>query len=315
MTAVPALLLLGLLLAVCVPRLLARAAWPGREPVLGLWVWQCLVAAVLLCCGLALLLTLAAAWPAAQALLFSGAPHSVVTAYGTGWTREWAGAGALLLAVGGFRTALALAGEVRAARSQRRRRERELAARAPELPPGLQWDADPREQLVVLESGRPEAWSLPGPSARLVVTTGALRRLNDRELAALLAHERGHVRARHHWLLPCAEALATAFPGARLFTAFREETGRLVELAADDAASRRHGRLSVALALLELNDGRAVFGGSPVPCGEVSRRVDRLLAGEPRLPVGRRLRLSAAAAAVPAVPLLLAFAPGLHALL
>ena len=42
-----ALLLLGAVTAVVAPRLLARADWPDREPVVALWVWQCVVAAVL----------------------------------------------------------------------------------------------------------------------------------------------------------------------------------------------------------------------------------------------------------------------------
>ncbi|MBM7091616.1 M56 family peptidase, partial [Streptomyces sp. S12] len=42
--------------AVPVPRALTRAKWPEREPVVGLWVWQCLVATVLLCCVTALAL-------------------------------------------------------------------------------------------------------------------------------------------------------------------------------------------------------------------------------------------------------------------
>ena len=40
--------------AVPVPRALTRAEWPDREPVVALWVWQCLVATVLLCCLTAL---------------------------------------------------------------------------------------------------------------------------------------------------------------------------------------------------------------------------------------------------------------------
>ena len=36
-----ALLLLGVLTAVAGPRLLARADWPDREPVVALWAWQC----------------------------------------------------------------------------------------------------------------------------------------------------------------------------------------------------------------------------------------------------------------------------------
>jgi hypothetical protein len=42
--------------------------------------------------------------------------------------------------------------------------------------------------------------------------------------------------------------------------------------------------------------------------------VDRLLAGEPRLPVATRLRLTLLALAAPATVLLLAVAPGLGAL-
>jgi Zn-dependent protease with chaperone function len=317
---------LPFLLVACVvtawigPVALTRAGWTDREPVLGLLMWQALVGAVLLCCALALALSLSAAWPAAHALLFTGAPRSVAAAYGIIWARQWVAAGAVLLAVGGFRTFLALDSEFRGQRAWRRRRARELTDRAPQLPRALEAAAGrraphERERLVVLENSSAEAWSLPGPAAHLVVTTGALQRLGDRELAAVLAHERGHVRARHHWLLQCAQALASAFPGARIFIDFRDETGRLVELAADDTASRRHGRLATALALVELNEARGVFGGChPRHLSELPGRVDRLLAGERRLTVGRRLRLTAAALAAPAVPILLAFAPGLRAL-
>jgi Zn-dependent protease with chaperone function len=312
LNVLPALLALGLLLATVGPGLLARAGWVEREPVLALWAWQCLVVAVLLCCCLAMLLTGAVAWPEAGRLLFLGAPRGVEAAYGHPLTRPWAIAAALLLAFGGLRTAQSLGAEVRSARALRRRRQRQLAVRAPELPPALRARQPARERLVVLEDAQPQAWSLPGPDPRLVVTTGALHRLSDRELAAALAHERGHVRARHHWLMQCAEALNTGFPGARVFDQFRSQAGRLVELAADDSAARRHGRLATAIALVELNAAHSP--GCPAPLAEVPRRVDRLLGGEPRLPLGRRLRLTATSLAAIGAPLALAFAPGLHAL-
>jgi hypothetical protein len=356
--ALPALLLLCLVLALLGPRLLARARWTEREPVLALWAWQCLVVAVLLCCGLALLLTAAAAWPDARDLLFTGAPRGVEGAYGFPLARPWAIAGTFLLAVGGVRTALALALEVRSARALRRRRQRELSAQAPELPPGLTRDliaseaaasaagpgAEPSsrsgsvsrprsgslsgtgtgsvpgsgsrsgERLVVLENAQPRAWSLPGPSARLVVTTGALRRLSDRELAAVLAHERGHVRARHHWLLQCAEALNSGFPGAGIFSLFREQVGRLVELAADDSAARRHGRLATAVALVELNTAMGPAPSCPSSLAEIPGRVERLLSGRPRLPVSQRVRLTAVTLTAVSAPLALALAPGLRVL-
>lgn len=173
---------------------------------------------------------------------------------------------------------------------------------------------------MVLENLRPDAWSLPGPGARLVVTTGALHRLTDRELAAVLSHERGHVRARHHWLAQCAQALAAGFPGVGVFSAFRDQVGELVELAADDRAARRHGRLTTAHAMVELNAERGVFGAcagqlAPGQLAQAPRRVDRLLAGEPRLTVSRRFQLTLIALAAPAAAVLLAAAPGLSALL
>jgi hypothetical protein len=90
LNVLPALLVLGLLLATVGSRLLARARWVEREPVLALWAWQCLVAAVLLCCALSMLLTGAVAWPEAGRLLFLGAPHGVEAAYRLPFARPWA---------------------------------------------------------------------------------------------------------------------------------------------------------------------------------------------------------------------------------
>ncbi|MDH6136127.1 Zn-dependent protease with chaperone function [Kitasatospora sp. MAA4] len=315
MTALLGLLLLGVLLSTAGPAVLARARWAEREPVLALLVWQCLVVAVLLCCVLSLLLAVSAALPQVRSLFFSGAPHGVEAAYGLAGAEGWGRFCAALLALGGLRTALSLRREVRSARALRDHRHAELSHRAPELPAGIGALPTERERLIVLESLRPEAWSLPGPGARLVVTTGALHRLSDRELAAVLSHERGHVRARHHWLSQCAQALAAGFPGVGVFSAFRDQVGELVELAADDRAARRHGRLTTALAMVELNAERGVFELScPGQLAQAPRRVDRLLAGEPRLTALRRLRLTVVGLAAPAAVVLLAVAPGLSAL-
>jgi hypothetical protein len=169
-------------------------------------------------------------------------------------------------------------------------------------------------RLTVLEGERPDAWWLPGAAPQLVITTAALRRLKGRQLDALLAHEEGHAKARHDWLLHCSAALAGGFPQVPVFAAFRAEMHRLVELAADDMASRRFGRLTTALALVELNEDRGVFGPCPTPHGHVPPRVHRLLTPPDRLTAARRLRLTAMAALVPVIPVLVAFVPGLRAL-
>ncbi|KUN78217.1 M56 family metallopeptidase [Streptomyces griseoruber] len=308
---VPAvLLLLGALAAVGAPRLLARADWPDREPVVALWAWQCVVAAVLLCCALSMTLSAAAAWQAVRGHVFAPAPRAVVDAYTLGPTGPWAAATAVALAGAGLWSGAMLVREVARARTRSRTRRAELRLRAPLLP----GEESAAGRLVVLEGERPDAWWLPGAAPQLVVTTAALQRLKGRQLDALLAHEQGHAQARHHWLLHSSSALATGFPQVPVFAAFRDEMHRLVELAADDMASRRFGRLTTALALVELNEDRGVFGPSPTPQAHVPQRVHRLLTPPDRLPTARRLRLTAAASLVPVIPVLVALVPGLRAL-
>ncbi|MGI5452527.1 M56 family metallopeptidase [Streptomyces sp. CA-249302] len=305
-----ALLLLGALAAVVAPRLLARAGWPDHEPVVALWVWQCVVAAVILCCALSMTLSAAAAWQAVRGHVFASAPHAVVEAYALRTTGPWAAATAVTLACAGVWSGAMLVREVVRARAGRRQRRAELLVRAPLLP----GEGPVGGQLVVLEGERADAWWLSGPAPQLVVTTAALRRLKGRQLDAVLAHEQGHARARHDWLLHCSAALAGGFPQVPVFAAFRDEMHRLVELAADDTASRRHGRLTTALALVELNEDRGVFGPSPTTRTHVPQRVHRLLTPPARLTRARRVSLTATAALAPAVPVLVAFVPGLRAL-
>jgi Zn-dependent protease with chaperone function len=305
-----ALLLLGALIAVVAPRLLARADWPDREPVVALWVWQCVVAAVLVCCALSMTLSAAAAWHAVAGHVFATAPGPVAEAYALGTAGPWAATTAVVLAGGGLWSAAMLVREIGGARARRRRRRADLLVRAPLMPGEVAVSG----RLVVLESERPDAWWQPGAPPQLVVTTAALRRLKGRQLDAVLAHEQGHARARHDWLLNCSSALAGGFPQVPVFAAFRDEMHRLVELAADDTASRRFGRLTTALALVELNEHRGVFGPCPTPQAHVPARVHRLLTPPDRLPPARRLRLTAAVALVPVVPVLVAFVPGLRAL-
>ncbi|MFD3533472.1 M56 family metallopeptidase [Streptomyces sp. NPDC058664] len=305
-----ALLLLGVLTALAAPRLLSRADWVEREPVVALWVWQCVVAAVLVSFALSMTFSASTAWQAVRGQVFAPAPRAVVDAYELGTTGPWSAVLAVVLAAGGVWSGAMLGREIGRARARRGQRRRDLLVRSPLLPgeePG-------GERLVVLEGERADAWWLTGTTPQLVITTAALRRLKGRQLDAVLAHEQGHARARHDWLLHCSGALAAGFPGIPVFAAFRGEMHRLVELAADDVASRRFGRLTIALALVELNEDRGVFGPGPAPYADLPRRVNRLLTAAPRLTAGRRLRLTAAAALVPVVPVLVAFVPALSAL-
>lgn len=157
-----ALLLLGALAAVVAPRLLARADWADHEPVVALWVWQCVVVAVLLCCALSMTLSAAAAWQAVRGHVFASAPHAVVDAYPLVTTGPWAATTAVALACGGAWTAAMLVREVVRARARRRLRRAELLVRAPVLP-GEEPGAEP---LVILEGSdrTPGGWPVPRPN-------------------------------------------------------------------------------------------------------------------------------------------------------
>ncbi len=315
MTALLFLLIaVALTAAVLGPRVLLRAGWPEREPVVALWVWQCLVGAVLLSCLAGLVLGAAAVFETVRIHVFAPAPPAVTDAYDLAAAPPGTAALTLLLAFGAAWTGAMLARELVEARRREKLRRAHLRDRVPELPAGLaDGPADAREPLLVLEDEYPDAWLMPGAAPRLVVTTGALRRLDEKQVDAVLAHELGHARARHDWLLHLSAALATGFPRVPLFAHFADQTHRLVELAADDTASRRCGHLTAALALIELNRHRGVLS-----CAGTRRllgdRVDRLLAPPPRLDRARRAATTTAAALIPLVPLIIAFSPALATL-
>ncbi|WP_344343058.1 M48 family metalloprotease, partial [Kitasatospora putterlickiae] len=99
----------------------------------------------------------------------------------------------------------------------------------------------PATELTVLPDERADAFTLPGrprrpgrpaEPGRIVVTAGMLRALDARERAALLAHERAHLTARHHLFLALAAHAAAAHPALR---ALRAPLGHHLERWADEA--------------------------------------------------------------------------------
>ena len=130
--------------------------------------------------------------------------------------------------------------------------------------------------IRVIDNDRAAVYCLPG-RRRIVLTSGALRRLQGRQLEAVMAHERAHLAGRHHLVLTFAGALRTAFPFAQFFAVAASQIGDLVEVAADDAATRREHRLVLASALLAVASAGAPAGALGAGGTGAAQRIRRLI--------------------------------------
>jgi hypothetical protein len=295
-TAAALLVYAGLLL-VAGPRL-ARAGWPDRAPRLAIAAWLALahsaVASVTLA-GLALLVPaqrlsgpLAWLFAACEMPLQAGPAHlggpALAVAGGV-----LAGAAAGRVA---WCAAVTLAATARAGRGHRARLR--LAARP-----------DERLGALVVDHAEPAAYCLPGTRRPVVLTTAALRLLDDTQLAAVVAHERAHQAGRHHLLVALAALPAAAFGRVPAFRHARDEVARLAELAADDAATAGSPRLAVAGALLALGSARATAPALGAGGSTAAARIRRLIAAPDPLSRAASTAGGLAVAALGAFPLVL----------
>jgi Zn-dependent protease with chaperone function len=269
-----------------------RRGWAAHSPRLAMSVWLVLPVSWTVAVVLAVLAATAPSrltWPGpqpggSQVLPAGPAPGGAAAAV----------TGLLLAAAVVLRTGWCLAREL--ARSRRDRHEHAALVAATGRP-------CPELGVVVLDHDAPAAYCMPCGRYRLVVSAGALAALGTGQLHAVLAHERAHLRYRHHLMLAIAAALARAFPRVPLFAQAGPELGVLAEMAADDAAARRHGRDQLARAGTR---PAALAAGGPAAIA----RVQRLLA-PPRQRRVRRACLAATAglllpAAIACLPVIIA---------
>lgn len=141
----------------------------------------------------------------------------------------------------------------------------------------------------VVPDRTPIVYCLPGRGGRVVFTSAAVQELTAIQRAAVVAHERAHLRGRHHLFIASASLLTSAFPRVRLFSGGFDHTAELVEMRADDLASRGIGRRPLAEALLALagmGSSTTVLAASAVT---TAARIERLLTQQ-ALPCSSRLR-------------------------
>jgi hypothetical protein len=152
----------------------------------------------------------------------------------------------------------------------------------------------------------PAVYCLPRGRNQIVISAGALAALTPRQIRAVLAHERAHLRGRHHMLLALATALARAFPYVPLLGQAQLQLGVLAEMAADDDAIRRHRPDDLAAALVVLAGvgarPAALTVGGPAAVARMHRMLDpppHARAGAARLAAIAGLLLPAAVACLP----------------
>ncbi|MET8541911.1 M48 family metalloprotease [Kitasatospora sp. NPDC004799] len=180
-----------------------------------------------------------------------------------------------LLALVGFACARTVVRHLRV----RARARRALAG----LPAGPGESGD----LAVLPDRSPYAYALPGSPGRVVVSTGMLAGLAADEREALLAHERAHLRHRHHRYLLATQLAACVNPFLRpLQHAVAYSAERWAdEDSAQAVGDRRITARAVARAALVSHaapaPGFAAFASPAAAAGPVPRRVAALLGPVP----------------------------------
>jgi len=158
--------------------------------------------------------------------------------------------------------------------------------------------------VVVVEATEPAAYCVSGRPSVIVVTSAAVSALDGRELAAVLAHERAHLAGRHSLAVTTLRGLAAVFPKLTLMREGASQVPRLLEMCADDASARRHGRAPLLSGLIALC--RAAPAGALAAADvAVLARVERLAAPPAEPAIARaRAALTSVVAVIVAGPFL-----------
>ena len=267
-----AVFVLGAVAIGCVPaaRMLAAAHWPRRSPAVAIALWQALGLGWGLATVGALVGFGASGLHGRSGIGLSGvagaAPRAatLLLGPGSGVRHRWDAmttvreasliAGTLLLAVLCWVLIDAIAAVVRA-RHRQRTLLHLLAHDDPKVPGAL-----------VVDHPAAAAYCVPGLRSAIVISAGTLDLLDQAELAAVLAHERAHLRARHDLVLLPFSALLRAFGWSEIVLEANRAVALLVEMMADDRARRRLPARELATALLRVGTS----GGGHAPRGALA---------------------------------------------
>jgi Zn-dependent protease with chaperone function len=299
---------------------LGQARWPRRSPAVAILLWQSLgfasgLAAVGTLLGLAMpdsdTGVIRSVWHL-TVLFRTGGPFRVIGAFGAVGTVPVA-AGTVPVVVIVVRLACLTGGltlfgllcwvlvAASTAALQARRRQRALLT--------LLAHGDPKVPgALVVDYPTAAAYCLPGLRSQIVVSVRTLELLGHGELAAVLAHERAHLRERHDLVLLPFTALRRAFPRSAVCADAHRAVALLVEMLADDHALRSRPARELVSALVRFGTagpGPAPAGTLAVGEGDVTARVTRLLHPARPLPAFAVTAIFLAAAVLVTAPVAL----------
>lgn len=296
--------IVALLLSGPVPAMLARASWPMRAPRAAIVLWQSIALAAVLSAfsaGIAIASRLFAPGP-------DGRPTATITSEiaALGWPvwLTYVFVFAITLVIG---ARLVIAVLQVAIATRRRRAHHRMVVDLVGKSQG--------HHLRILDVKQPLAYCLPGVRSRVVVSEGTLKTLSDSEIAAILTHERAHLRARHDLVLEMFTAVHAAFPRFVRSGNALDAVRLLIEMLADDAAVRATGPTSLARALVACASGRTPSGALAAGGPTTVLRVRRLCGRPNSRAVAAAAYLAAAAVlVVPTVALAVPWLTELHRL-
>src|ERR1700733_11295232 len=245
-------------------RLLGRARWTARAPLLAVVTYLAGGWSVVAALGLAglTLAVHATAIGGGLSHLIGACVLRLRETYGTPGGATVAGLGLTLAGAVAARTVLTAMTHLRAA-GQQALLHAETARIVGRPEPSL--------GAVLVEHSEPVAYCVAGRHPTVILSTGALQALEPAQVSAVVAHERAHLAGRHHRLLALARIGRLVLPFLPLMRDADAQVARLVEMHADDAAVRASDPRSVATALVVLATGDRPAPALAAPAGGVSR--------------------------------------------
>jgi len=297
--------------AVCVgtlgSRMLGRAKWTARAPLLGILTYLTAAWSVVAALGLAglTLAVNATALGGGLSRLIGACVLRLRALYATPGGATVAGLGLILAGAILARAALTAFTHLRATGRQAFRHAQ--TARLVGRP-------EPALGAVLVDHPQPHAYCVAGRQPTVVLTTGALQVLHPDQLEMVLAHERAHLAGHHHALLAMAGIGRRVLPFMPLMRDADAQVARLVELHADDTATRARDPGPLAAALVILATAASPAPALAAAATDTVQRIHRLLGPAEPLGHARRQLLRGTAAALALTPMLLALAPAVLAL-